>query len=328
MISKSEFLNRVHGSVFLLLKKQEQERISVLKKWGIGMVILAIALTLVAFYLTGVERMMRKDTYWFLIPCATLIIPITIGQLKLTAFSDELKKKFIPILFDIFRLNLDEKEGGGLYWKGCIKDVLNEPINPEFSKIVKKFITWVKANLFTDNLTHFSYDSCFSDSEHSFSISEIKLKKGSGRSETKIFEGFVFEMNSKMELSKKILILQKLFFMNAKYFTPKKESDYEEILTEDVAFGKVFRTYIEDDKDAENVLNKPFLQKVLSLRDIYPKAVINILIENGKITITFNTDKDMFEFFRIYRSLLNDKLFEKFYDEVANLYRVRDIFKS
>jgi hypothetical protein len=70
------------------------------------------------------------------------------------------------------------------------------------------------------------------------------------------------------------------------------------------------------------------LRQILSLRDIYPKAIINLLIVNGKITVTFNTDKNIFEFFSIYRSLLNDKLFEKFYDEVDNRYKVGDIFKS
>ena len=70
------------------------------------------------------------------------------------------------------------------------------------------------------------------------------------------------------------------------------------------------------------------MRQILSLHDIYPKAVINLLIESGKITISFNTGKDMFEFFRVYRSLLSDKFFEQFYEEVGALYKVRDTFKS
>ena len=109
MISKSEFLNRVHGSVFPLLKKVEQERIATLKKWGVGMVILSIVFTgavyyILSYYGIDFEKMMKRDNYWLIVPILTFLIPLLLGAGKIDTFSYQLKEKFIPLLYDLIDL--------------------------------------------------------------------------------------------------------------------------------------------------------------------------------------------------------------------------------
>ena len=325
MISKSEFLNRVHGSIFPLLKKSETERRAIFQKWAIGMVILSIVLTVLACYILSyygivLERAMQKGSYWGVIPIFTAMFPIVIGDLKLKEFSCKLKEKLIPVLYDLVELKKKEKTTP-------VKKVSFEEEIEECSKEIG-FDEFLDKGLFPTDSYLDGFDDVFFTKDNSFSVREINVKTGHGRNATQVFMGGVFETNSDVKIGGKILILQKLKMLSSKRFKPKKSLNYQKMEINDAMFDNHFQVYAENEMDVKSVLNKMFLRKILSLRDIYPKAIINLLIENGKITITFNTDKDMFEFFSIYRSLLNDKLFEKFYDEVANLYKVRDIFKS
>ncbi len=325
MISKSEFLNRVHGSVFVLLKKQDQERISMLKKWCVGMIVLSIVLTVAVYYVFsyyGIDfKGIMKNKYWGMIPILTIAIPIIFGDGKLKDFSHKIKKKIIPVLYDLVELKAKQETDENQ--KENIEETEEEPIEQ-----ISGFEELLNKGLFPSGSYINGYDDEFSTKDNSVNIEEIQVSKGSGKNQSTVFNGFVMRLNSNIKANGKILILQKVNFMSPKHFKPSKEQNYQKFQTDDLTFNKIFRTYTENNIDGKVILNKILLRQILSLRDIYPKAVINILIENGKITITFNTDKDMFEFFSIYRSLLNDKLFEKFYDEVANLYKVRDIFKS
>lgn len=322
MISKSEFLNRVHGSVFPLLKKVDQERIATLKKWGIGMVILAFALTAAVCYGIGFERMTVKDNYWVYIPILTFLIPLLLGVGKIDTFSYQLKEKFIPLLYDLIDLKKKAQE------RKTTQTDVEEEAEKEVMEETEKFEDLQKKGLFPSDSYLGGYDDDFFAKDNSFFVSEIKAEKSSGRSSTTVFDGFIFKMPTNVKIDKKILILQKINFLSSKKFKPKKSSEYREITTNDALFDNRFRVYAENETEAKAVLNKMFMHQILSLRNIYPKAVINLLIENGKITMTFNTDKNMFEFFKVHRSLLKDKFFEQFYDEIATLYKVRDTFKS
>lgn len=317
MISKSEFLNRVHGSVFVYLKRLEQKRQHAIKKWLIGMLILAVILTTIACYTIyhyiGYEMMLIVKN-WVIVPVMTFTFPLIIGWVQLPHLNEEC----ISLLYDLVGLKEEitfqkpydcEEIEKKLQYKGlipCSRSLLGSKF-----LLDPKFIS-SKDNSFVYTTAHSNVKSVLD----TFCLNEIN------------FDGILFEMNTKTNLNKKILIVQKLSFWSTARFRISKKTEYKKISTGDICFDNYFQVYAENETEAKIMLNKMFLKKIMSLRDIYPKTIINLLIENGKITITFNTDKNMFEFFSIYRSFLNDKLFEKFYDEVANLYKVRDIFKS
>lgn len=324
MISKSEFLNRVHGSVFPLLRKVEQERVTMIKKWGIGMFIVAVILTIIACYGLGFEKMTQKDSYWILVPVATFIIPLLIGGNKLDVFSYQLKQKFIPTLYDLVELKKKEEEQKIPDKKGDVEEEAEE----EAIEQVSGFRELLNKGLFPSNSYLGGYDDDFSAKDYSFGIKEMKASIGHGKGERTVFEGFVFESNLDIKIGGEILVLQKLNFMSAKKFKPKKSLGYQKFSANDAVFDNHFQVYAKNEIDVKSRLNKIFLRQIMSLHDIYPKAIINLLIESGKIIISVNTNKNMFEFFKIYRSLLKDKFFEQFYDEIAALYKVRDAFKN
>ena len=320
MISKSEFLNRIHGGIFPLLKKVDQERSAMIRKWGIGMVIVAVILTVVVSHLIGFDKMKQKDSYWGYIPVITFIIPLLIGASKIDVFSYQLKQKFIPILYDIVELKKKEKTSNK-------ENNFEKEAEEEVMEQVSSFRELLNKGLFPSNSRWDGYDDDFFAKDNSFCIREMKASIGGGKGKHKVFEGFVFTTNLDIKMRRKILILQKVNFMSSKKFKPQKSLGYKNISTNDAVFDNRFKVYAQNEIDVKSILNKIFLRQIMSLRDLYPKAVINLLIENGKVTISVNTNKNMFEFFKIYQSLLKDKLFEKFYDEVAVLYKVKELFR-
>ena len=249
MISKSEFLNRVHGSIFPLLKKMEQERVAVLKKWVVGMIVLDIVLTAAA----GIGIGLMSE--WNFVLIITIVLPLGIAAYKSNVFSHQLKEKFIPLLYSLINLK-NKTQGHETRWI-------------DFEALLNK-------GLFGSNSHLWGYDDHFCAQDNSFFVEEIKAIEGSGRNRTVVFDGFVFEMPTNVKLKQKILILQKLNLLSPKRFKPKKSLGYQEMTMNDAVFDERFQVYTKDENETKCVLNKMLLRHILSLHDIYPKAIINL----------------------------------------------------
>ncbi len=348
MISKSEFLNRVHGSVFPLLRQLEQERISMVIKWGIGKFILVILSIPLAYFIAGLSNHTEEERNALIFVISFFVWGILwiLNHYFVKKFSNRLKQKVSACLFNSLGLKYiqqDElKEQNAFLFELSAVPVGDSPYAEELRKsvhkstnkedegfsdiVISKIEKLNDKGLFPPAICSMSYDDCFTNED--FFVSEIELIQGNGQTQSKVFEGFIMELNTNIQIKSKILILQKVNFMSPKNFKPSEEQNYRELQTDDAMFDKIFHTYTENEINAKSILNKIFLKKILSLRDLYPKSIINLLIEDGKITIAINTEKNMFEFFDIKQSFLKDKFFEQFYDEVASLYKVRDTFKS
>ena len=337
MISKSEFLSQVHGNVFHLLKKDEEERQKNMKIYGLLLPLISLGCIAGLIWGTDIQKNITQFEHFYVLGAFLSLVPFLVGIGKIMNCSVALKKKIKPLLLDLLGL----KEILVPCEMSSNKPQELKPFSPQGTNIPQarrpqtdsaqdlfdkhlsqKIAHWKKEEFISKKINVIDADDCFQEKRGRFQVFELSLGHQGRRDVNEIFEGFSLEFNTKIKLESKILIFQNLPFFSGKKITPKKS---KKIRLNQRDFEKVFTVYATNESQAKVVLTPAFLNKILSIKKMYPKGILNVLIEKEKITLTVNTGKDMFEFFTYSKSLLTNQFFEKFYGEIKPLYQIYDL---
>lgn len=330
MISKSEFLSQVHGNVFHLLKKDEEERQKNMKTYGLFLPLVSLACIAGLIWGTDIQKNITQFEHLYVLGVFLSLVPFLMGIGKIMNCSVALKKKITPLLLDLLGLKeilapCEMSSNKPQELKSFSPQGTNIPQDLFDKHLSQKIAYWKKEEFISKKINVIDADDCFQEKRGRFQVFELSLGHQERRDVNEIFEGFSLEFNTKIKGESKILIFQNLPFFSKRKITPKKS---KKIRLNQRDFDKVFTVYTANESQAKAVLTPAFLNKILSIKKMYPKDILNVLIEKEKITLTLNTGKDMFEFFTYSKSLLTNQFFEKFYEEIKPLYQIYDLFNS
>lgn len=185
-------------------------------------------------------------------------------------------------------------------------------------------------SLIFPNYDEYEADDCFFGTYKNVGISvyEQKLKeihynsKGQRNSVT-VFQGIAVEMDMKKNFSGHTIVLKDKGLLNKFTHFDKMER----ITLEDVVFEKLFEVYSTNQIEARYILTTGFMERILRLKELYAGKKIEISFNNSKILLAIDTGEDMFEACSFFKTNLNQKRFEKVFEEFWTLFSIVNILK-
>ena len=96
---------------------------------------------------------------------------------------------------------------------------------------------------------------------------------------------------------------------------------------EDVNFEKKYYVEAQDQVEARYILTTAFIDRLSNLQTVFCEKNTWISFNENKVTLSFETDKDLFELGNIHDSITNKGVLEQFYNEVTAITEIIDYFK-
>lgn len=185
------------------------------------------------------------------------------------------------------------------------------------------------SNLFkTDHTSTYEYDDVFvgSYNEVDFEILELKsytiTRSSKGRrSRHKQFKGAVIKIKIDKSFKGNTVIRPDTLL----HFSPS--SSLKHTVLEDTEFEKKFDVFTNDEVEARYLITASFMERLNNLKVAFKTDKISCSFYDGHILIGLHSNKDLFKFASITKSLLDYSEFSQMFKEIISIYEMIDYFK-
>ena len=157
------------------------------------------------------------------------------------------------------------------------------------------------------------YDSFSGELNHQpFSFAEISIVQGSGKNSTTVYKGVIIKVPLN-NLSGHTIITSQNYNGKLKKYPPVIGMD---------SFDSI---YTNSDVDAYTLITPEFVQKYNEVKAFLNNDNVRLAFLNHYLLVTYPKDGNLFETFDISKSLTDTGMYEKFYDDMSQIYKVIEI---
>lgn len=115
------------------------------------------------------------------------------------------------------------------------------------------------------------------------------------------------------------------FLFIKEYFSNRKV--LEKMNLEDLKFGSMFVSYTSDQIEGRYLVTPSFMERLINIKTAFGTKNIKCSFYNDKLMIAIETKKDLFEIGEMHKSLNDNMLANKMYDQISSIYHLIDYFK-
>lgn len=187
----------------------------------------------------------------------------------------------------------------------------------------------LEASGLTDSITDMTSDDYFEGTykDTKIIISEVKLKRSSGKNTSTIFEGLFIKVGMNKASKAHTIIVQDMTFNNwvEESHLPFDFPDKEKVNLEDPEFEKMFNVFSNDQIEARFILTTAFMQRLKNLKEIYHATSIRASIQGNSILIALPCKKDMFILGDVKKPVTDSGEVQTLFEEFAAVLSIVDI---
>lgn len=301
---KDAFDKHYHDQIYPFLKNKEDIRLKYVNRF-ISLCLMAAfilpVLTIIVYYF---NRYHQADIDWglFFIPIAIGIYVISSPYRKYRA---EMKQNVMDLFFKFLP---DFKYEGG---QGLNAGELRQ------SLIFPAFQTLQADDCFRGKYSGVNLRVC-----EELLKNEYHDARGR-RHTTTAFRGIAVEMDMNKSFSGHTIVLKDHGLLNA-FRCP---SGMQNVKLEDPVFEKIFEVYSSDQIEARYLLTTAFMERLLSLRQLYQGKKVQASFFDRKILIAIDTRQDMFEPCSFFKTNLNKSKFDLVFNQIWTILKIIQILK-
>lgn len=150
---------------------------------------------------------------------------------------------------------------------------------------------------------------------------EQKIRTKSGTSYVSVFRGLVISLKFNKNFSSHTVVKNNSLF----HFSPSRNLKHTEL--EDVRFEKLFDVYTDDEIEARYILTPTFMDRLNNLKSSFKSSNITCSFFKNSLYIAISTNRDMFFMGSLVKSILNEKIYYKIFDEFYSVLNIIDVLK-
>lgn len=139
----------------------------------------------------------------------------------------------------------------------------------------------------------------------------------------KVFQGIGVELEMNKSFSGQTLVMKDRGIFNAMV----RFDGLERVKLEDVVFEKIFEVYSDDQIEARYLLTTAFMERILSLQELYKGKKVQASFYDNRILISIDTRQDMFEPCSFFRTNLNKAKFDAVFEQIWTIFSIIHILK-
>lgn len=122
-----------------------------------------------------------------------------------------------------------------------------------------------------------------------------------------------------------IFLLAIAFIVVKEHITNKNNLDKMNL--EDLKFNDLFVSYSTSQVEGRYLVTPAFMERLLNLKTAFGTKNVKCSFYNDRLMIAIETNKDLFEIGEMHKSLNDNKLANKMYDQISSIYHLIDYFK-
>ena len=186
-----------------------------------------------------------------------------------------------------------------------------------------------QSNLFkTNQSSQYDYDDIFKGSFRDVNFEIIELEsytvtrtvKGR-KNRTRQFKGAIIKIKIDKTFNSNTVIRPDSFM----HFSPDLKLKHTTL--EDVQFERKFDVFTTDEVEARYLITTAFMDRLNNLKMAFNIDKISCAFYNQNLLIGLHTNKDLFKFASIGKSLFDYSEFSKLFKEIMSIYEMIDYFK-
>lgn len=105
------------------------------------------------------------------------------------------------------------------------------------------------------------------------------------------------------------------------------EEQLNKVTLEDVTFNKRFDVYSSDQTEARYMITTAFMERFYNIKTAFKAKNIKCSFIENKLIVAFQTNKDLFEFGSLFKSLESPKAINELYNELSSILQMVEYFK-
>ncbi len=185
-----------------------------------------------------------------------------------------------------------------------------------------------------DSLVFPDFDTCKADDCFSGTFQGVKLRlceqilkkienTGKKRRERIVFQGIAIEFDMNKKFQGQTIVLKD----HGVFSRFQKPQGLERVGLEDPQFEKLFEVYSSNQIEARYILTPVFMERILTLKDLYKGKSVQLAFQNQKVLIAINTKQDMFEPYSFFKTNLNKPKIDTVFEQFLTVFSIIDILK-
>lgn len=139
----------------------------------------------------------------------------------------------------------------------------------------------------------------------------------------KVFQGIGVELEMNKPFSGQTIVVKDRGIFNALV----KYDGLQRVKLEDVVFEKIFEVYSNDQIEARYLLTTAFMERILSLQELYKGKKIQVSFYDNKMMISVDTHQDMFEPCSFFKTNLNKAKFDTVFEQIWTIFSIIHLLK-